>query len=367
MPLRPARLLGVVALATVLALGAPVIAADASTADLGLTWPDGEYTVIFEGSRSASGGASSGSGSAAGSLTGTVDLVVGPGEEPVFVAYLYSLTGSGISAGGITGEGNLDITITGAAVAESGRVRIDREGAVSEFSGVVIGGVAVPNALPPIETRLNDTLPLVARSRTCGFVEGEWSGALTGLAAVAAAAPGFTADSGEARFIAVSRAVGGSSPSEFVASLRTAIDTLNAAADDLAADAITVEEAQELLRSGVFEAELLVAGLTAPSCPALGDFGLGISGPLQRLIDVVLEATADGSGGTDPAAVAALVEAAVRAGLTSGNSELAAQLAELIREASIGYDGDASALYPLLLAAVALGDLALAGELADAL
>lgn len=366
MPLRRARLLGVVASTALLALAGST-AAGATSTDLGLPWPDGEYTVILEGSRSVSGGDSSGSGSGAGSLTGTVDLVVGPGEEPVFVAYLYSLSGSGVSAGGITGEGDLDITITGAAMAEEGRVRIEREEAVAQFSGVVIGGVVVPNALPPIVTTLNDTLPLVARSRSCGFVEGEWAGALTGLAAVAAAAPGFSADSGEARFIAVSRAVGGSSPSEFVGSLRRSIDTLTDATASVRAGTLSALEAVDVLRSQTIEAELLVADLTLPECPDLGDYGLGTSAALLALLDAIRESVAASREPLDTPVIADLVEAAVRSGLASADPDLADALADLVAEAAVGADGDATILYPLILAAVALGDLVLADSLADAL
>lgn len=366
------RLGAVTALVAATGLGAvlAVPAATASTgAGAGLPWPDGDYTVILEGGKDASGsGGSITSARGSGEVTGTFDLTLGPGAEPAFVAYLYTLSGSGISAGGLTGSADLTITIDGEARVTDGRVTIARSNGEAVWSNVLIDGEPLPFPPPPLGVPLEDELPLIAQSRTCGVVEGEWRGVVTGLAAIAAAAPNFSVDEfGEARFIGISRAIAGADPSELVQSLRRSIDTLNATAAAVDAGELSALEAVDVLRSQVVEAELLIGGLTMPACPDLAEYGLGITGALETLIDVIRDSVAASGEPLDVGVIADLVEAAVRGGLASTDADLADALSGLIAEAAVGADGDPTVLMPLIAAAVALGDLVLADSLADAL
>ena len=96
----PARALGAVAAAPAVAVLTALVAGSATAPpDSGLAWPDGDYTVILEGGRAASGsGGDVTSAEATGELTGTFDITVGGGAEPAFVAYLSSLTNLKFSA-----------------------------------------------------------------------------------------------------------------------------------------------------------------------------------------------------------------------------------------------------------------------------
>ncbi|RZS57353.1 hypothetical protein EV141_1065 [Microcella putealis] len=366
----PARALGAVAAAPAVAVLTALVAGSATAPpDSGLAWPDGDYTVILEGGRAASGsGGDVTSAEATGELTGTFDITVGEGAEPAFVAYLYTLSGSGISAGGITGSADLTITVDGEARASGGQVTIARANAQAQWSNVLIDGQALPFPPPPIDVPLDDALPLIAQSRTCGVVEGEWRGVVAGLAAVAAASPGFSEQAvAEARFLAISRAIAGADPGELVQSLRRSLDTLAETTAAVREGRLSALEAVDVLRSQVFEAELLISGLTLPGCPNLGEYGLGISGGLTALIDAIRDSIAASGEPLEASVIADLVEAAVRGGLVSADAEFADALAALVAEAAVGADGDASILFPLIMAAAALGDLALADQLAEEL
>lgn len=351
------------------ALAALVGGAAAAPPEAGLAWPDGDYTVILEGGRAATGsGGDVTSAEATGELTGTFDITVGEGAEPAFVAYLYTLSGSGISAGGITGSADLTITVDGEARADGGLVTIARENAQAQWSNVLIDGEPLPFPPPPLGVPLDDELPLVAQSRTCGVVEGQWRGVVTGLAAVAAASPGFSEQAvAEARFLAISRAIAGADPGELVQSLRRSLDTLAETTAAVREGRLSALEAVDVLRSQVLEAELLIGGLTLRGCPNLGEYGLGITGGLTALVDAIRDSIAASGEPLEASVIADLVEAAVRGGLTSADAELADALAALVAEAAVGADGDASILFPLIMAAAALGDLSLADQLADEL
>lgn len=351
-------------LAVVLLSTLAAIPAQATTAESGLAWPADDYSVFLEGGETTTIAPESGSAAAVLRLAGSFDITVGEAPDSAAVTYRYVGSGASVTLGGVTGEGELFLTITGISRSADGRMAITREEASAVFSDVSIAGFPGITLLPVV-TKLDDTLPLSARWRGCGIIEGTWSGSLAGLGVAVAAYPQATLDQFlEARFLALSSRLGPRTTARLVEALRDDAVDLRTIESDLILGALERSEAVVAASRAVAAAEAIVGELTHPECPALTQFSLGVSAPLASLLMTIVDAP----GELAPTDVALLVESAVRSGLTSSEGELTVRLADLLVEVGETTErGDAAAITPLILSAVALGDLSLADDLAGRL